>query len=66
VLLAAGCIIEEGEEYNAIFIRSRNGGNEESVWQQTYRAATLAAVEWLNEHEPELLREAIARVNKGE
>lgn len=72
VLLAAGCDIWHHEKRTVV----RLGPDEIAVteWEIVacstfhqdgeghYRAAILAAVAWLAEHKPELLREAIARV----
>lgn len=65
VLLAAGLDIDES--YGTTIIsgprRPRTGGfTPKLLARDTYRAAILAAVAWLAEHKPELLREAIARV----
>jgi len=63
VLLAAGCHIEEHVERTAVYDAA---GNPIAYSEkQTYRAAILAAVAWLAEHKPELLREAIAQVVEG-
>jgi len=61
VLLAAGCAIREESRISFVWLGETPIGLEE-----TYRAAILAAIEELHTTKPELLREAIARVNKGE
>jgi len=75
VLLAAGCDIWHHEKRTCVC----RGPKDIAVtkWEIVacstfspdgeghYRAAILAAVAWLAEHKPELLREAIAQVEEG-
>lgn len=61
VLLAAGWFITEALSDTSV---QDDAGVTMEV-EDTYRAAILAAVAWLAEHKPELLREAIAQVEEG-
>lgn len=63
VLLAAGWAVYDGAL--DCYALDEDGCIQAPPRPTTYRAAILAAVAWLAEHEPELLREAIARVEDG-
>lgn len=68
VLLAAGyCIYSDSHGFTHVFRQGYQWFGDQTIGtgRNSYRAAILAAVEWLAEHEPGLLREAIARVAKG-
>ena len=61
VLLAAGCwIAHYSDESCRVYFMC-----QPVIDSETYRAATLAAIEELHTTKPELLREAIARVEGG-
>ena len=68
VLLATGyCIYSDSHGFTRVFKQGYQWFGDQTIGtgRNSYRAAILAAVAWLAEHKPALLREAIARVEEG-
>ena len=66
VLLEAGCKIKDSSFHGVeVYLGDAWIGMMDRWTKHTYRAAVLAAIEELQTTKPELLREAIARVEGG-